>query len=267
MPGCRAITGSRRRSARRSFVTPASIRGRDTTTHLHDARCRSRGGESRDDVSRARRGRADAALVASALEERPGLPTATRPARTLAHRHCASPHRGDVLLLVHRARWLQPLHRALGAAPPDDGARGRAHRAAREGEVSGHARARDPDNGPQFIAKDFKEFIALAELTHVRTAPYYPQSNGKQERWYQSFKAEASRPGVPVTYEDGLPVAGAYVDYYNTVRLHSAIGYVTPLTRLEGRQQVVFDARDQKLAAARLRRADLGRTALDPLHA
>jgi putative transposase len=32
------------------------------------------------------------------------------------------------------------------------------------------------DNGPQFIAKDFKEFIRLAGLTHVKTSPYYPQS-------------------------------------------------------------------------------------------
>ena len=38
------------------------------------------------------------------------------------------------------------------------------------------------DNGPQFVAKDFKEFIRLAGMTHVRTSPYYPQSNGKQER-------------------------------------------------------------------------------------
>ena len=38
------------------------------------------------------------------------------------------------------------------------------------------------DNGPQFIAKDFKEFIRLAGMTHVRTSPYYPQSNGKIER-------------------------------------------------------------------------------------
>jgi transposase InsO family protein len=30
------------------------------------------------------------------------------------------------------------------------------------------------DNGPQFIAKDFKEFIRVAGMTHVRTAPYYP---------------------------------------------------------------------------------------------
>ena len=35
------------------------------------------------------------------------------------------------------------------------------------------------DNGPQFIAKDFKEFIRISGMTHVRTSPYYPQSNGK----------------------------------------------------------------------------------------
>ena len=34
------------------------------------------------------------------------------------------------------------------------------------------------DNGPQFIAKDFKEFIRISGMTHVRTSPYYPQSNG-----------------------------------------------------------------------------------------
>ena len=38
------------------------------------------------------------------------------------------------------------------------------------------------DNGPQFIAKDFKEFIKISGMTHVRTSPYYPQSNGKIER-------------------------------------------------------------------------------------
>ena len=51
------------------------------------------------------------------------------------------------------------------------------------------------DNGPQFIAKDFKEFIRLCGMTHVRTSPYYPQSNGKIERWHRSLKAECIRPG------------------------------------------------------------------------
>ncbi|MFZ6186160.1 transposase, partial [Nannocystis pusilla] len=35
------------------------------------------------------------------------------------------------------------------------------------------------DNGPQFIARDFKEFIRVAGMTHVRISPGYPQSNGK----------------------------------------------------------------------------------------
>jgi hypothetical protein len=32
------------------------------------------------------------------------------------------------------------------------------------------------------LAKDFKEFIRLTGMTHVRTSPYCPQSNGKLER-------------------------------------------------------------------------------------
>ena len=30
-------------------------------------------------------------------------------------------------------------------------------------------------NGPPFIARDFKEFIAISGMTHVKTSPYYPQ--------------------------------------------------------------------------------------------
>jgi len=45
-----------------------------------------------------------------------------------------------------------------------------------------------------------------------------------------------------------------YVEHYNTVRLHSALGYITPQAKLEGRDKAIFDARDQKLEAARERR-------------
>ena len=48
------------------------------------------------------------------------------------------------------------------------------------------------DNGPQFVARDFKEFIRLSGMTHVKTSPYYPQSNGKIERWHQTLKVTAS---------------------------------------------------------------------------
>ncbi len=80
------------------------------------------------------------------------------------------------------------------------------------------------DNGPQFIAKDFKEFIRVCGMTHVRTSPYYPQSNGKLERWHRSIKGECIRPGVPLSLEDARRLVAEYVTHYNEVRLHSAIG-------------------------------------------
>ena len=58
------------------------------------------------------------------------------------------------------------------------------------------------DNGPQFIAKDFKEFIRISGMGQVRTAPYYPQSNGKLERWNESIRSECIRPGVPLSLDD-----------------------------------------------------------------
>jgi putative transposase len=110
------------------------------------------------------------------------------------------------------------------------------------------------DNGPQFIARDFKEFIRISGMTHVRTSPFYPQSNGKLERWHKSLKSECIRPLTPLTLEDARRLIQSYVDRYNTVRLHSAIGYVTPQDMLTGRQAEIHAARDRKLEQARRQR-------------
>jgi transposase InsO family protein len=113
------------------------------------------------------------------------------------------------------------------------------------------------DNGPQFIAKDFKEFVRVSGMTHVRTSPYYPQSNGKLERFHHTFKDEGWRPMSPLTIEDARKVAGEFIRRYNEERLHSGIGYVTPKTRLEGQHEALFEERDRKLDEARQRRAGL----------
>jgi putative transposase len=110
------------------------------------------------------------------------------------------------------------------------------------------------DNGPQFIAKDFKEFIRICGMTHVRTSPYYPQSNGKIERWHRSLKSECIRPGTPLSLEDARRLVARYVSRYNDSRLHSAIGYVTPADKLAGRDSAILADRDRKLEAARERR-------------
>lgn len=110
------------------------------------------------------------------------------------------------------------------------------------------------DNGPQFIAKDFKEFIRIAGMKHVRTSPYYPQSNGKIERWHHTLKSECIRPGVLLSLEDARTVVERYIARYNSVRLNSAIGYVAPVVKLEGREKQLFEERDKKLETAREKR-------------
>jgi transposase InsO family protein len=126
------------------------------------------------------------------------------------------------------------------------------------------------DNGPQFIAKDFKEFIRVAGMTHVRTSPYYPQSNGKIERWHRTLKGDCIRVLVPLSLDDARRLVTGYVAHYNHVRLHSAIGYVTPKDKLAGRDKEIFDRRDRKLAEARQRRkqrrqAEQERTPCQPI--
>ena len=110
------------------------------------------------------------------------------------------------------------------------------------------------DNGPQFVARDFKAFIRMSGMTHVRTSPYYPQSNGKIERWHGSLKQECIRPGTPLCLEDGRRLVKSFVEHYNNVRLHSSIGYVAPRDKLAGRASGIFADRDRKLEEARERR-------------
>jgi putative transposase len=117
------------------------------------------------------------------------------------------------------------------------------------------------DNGPQFISRDFKEFIRLTGMTHVRTSPFYPQSNGKLERWHGSLKRECIRPACPADVAEARRRVADYVDIYNHVRLHSALGYITPADKLNGLEQLIFDDRDAKLEAARERRRQLRQVA------
>jgi putative transposase len=80
--------------------------------------------------------------------------------------------------------------------------------------------------------RDFKEFIRLTGVAHVRTSPYYPQSNGKLERWHGSLKRECIRPAAVSSFDEAWHRISSYVDHYNNARLHSALGYLTLVDKL-----------------------------------
>ena len=61
------------------------------------------------------------------------------------------------------------------------------------------------DNGPQFIAKDFKVFLRTFGLSHVRTSPYYPQNNGKLERFHGTLKQDGE-----VAFDDFLALSSNF---------------------------------------------------------
>jgi len=110
------------------------------------------------------------------------------------------------------------------------------------------------DNGSQFISKDFKGYIKQVGLTHVRTSVNYPQANGKIEAWHKNLKCECVRCTPLLSLDDARRKIAAYVAHYNDERLHSAIGYIAPKNKLEGREQEIFAERDRRLEAARERR-------------
>ena len=91
-------------------------------------------------------------------------------------------------------------------------------------------------------------------MTHVRTSVYYPQSNGKLERWHKTLKGECVRPGSSLSLQQARELVEKYIHHYNENRLHSAIGYITPRDKLEGREKNIFQQRDKKLEEARERR-------------
>src|SRR6266699_1347908 len=173
--------------------------GRLSAADLHDVGCRRRGGESRQRLASLAPGRSTGTLEKQDVEQGQGLSPTAGPAPTLARGYLLSQSGGNVLLPVQRAdgysRYL--LHWEIRESMTE----------AEVEIILQRAREQFPqaaprvisDNGPQFIARDFKEFIRLCGMTHVRTSPFYPQSNGKIERWHQSLKGECVRPGVPLT--------------------------------------------------------------------
>jgi putative transposase len=110
------------------------------------------------------------------------------------------------------------------------------------------------DNGPVFIAKELKIYLNEMGITHRKTRFFYPQSNGKIERFYRTCKNELIRRQSFLSLDDLKQQLCQYIDRYNEHRLHSAIGYITPKDMLLGRKEEIFKERQGKLELARMER-------------
>ena len=83
------------------------------------------------------------------------------------------------------------------------------------------------DNGTQFTPARgeeglFDEFCKRNDIHHILGRIHHPQTNGKIERWFGTYKQE---------FKDGEDTLNSFVKYYNNERLHQGINYSTPLQR------------------------------------
>jgi len=79
------------------------------------------------------------------------------------------------------------------------------------------------DNGSQFhVHGDFEEFCKERNIKHILGRVHHPQTNGKIERWFGTYKME---------FKEGEDTLKSFVDYYNKERLHQGIHYQVPLQR------------------------------------
>lgn len=127
---------------------------------------------------------------------------------------------------------------------------------ARGGEVSaqGMPRVRS-DNGSCYISREFRGVLDAHRLGHQRIKPHCPEENGVIERSNRTLR-EALEGEELRDWHQARDVLGRIVKWYNTERLHSALGYLRPMDYYRGEPETLHAARRTKLATARQRRKE-----------
>ena len=98
------------------------------------------------------------------------------------------------------------------------------------------------DNGSSYISGALAEWLEGQGMSHVRGAPYHPQTQGKIERWHQTLKNRILLENyyLPGDLENQI---SAFVDRYNNQRYHESIGNVTPVDAYFGRHTAIIEKR------------------------
>jgi transposase InsO family protein len=100
------------------------------------------------------------------------------------------------------------------------------------------------DNGSSTIAGDLAEWLEDRGMTHIRSAPRHPQTQGKIERWHQTLKNRILLENhyLPGALEEQV---GAFIERYNHARAHESLQNLTPADVYHGRGEAILAERDR----------------------
>jgi len=99
------------------------------------------------------------------------------------------------------------------------------------------------DNGPCYISKDLRDYLEQRDITHIRSAPYHPQTQGKIERYHRSIKNVINLENYyfPGELEQAIQ---EFVEYYNYQRYHEALNNLFPADVYYGRWKKIITQRE-----------------------
>jgi putative transposase len=100
------------------------------------------------------------------------------------------------------------------------------------------------DNGPAFISDALKKYLKHYHMTHIRGAPYHPQTQGKIERYHRSMKSIV-KLDIYYSPSELEQAIASFVRYYNEQRYHEALDNVTPADMYFGRYTAVTTQRER----------------------
>jgi transposase InsO family protein len=95
------------------------------------------------------------------------------------------------------------------------------------------------DNGSSYVSNELADWLSDNGMSHVRGAPYHPQTQGKIERWHQTLKNRIllEHYFLPGDLEKQIE---AFVDHYNHRRYHESPDNLTPADVYFGRGESIL---------------------------
>lgn len=111
------------------------------------------------------------------------------------------------------------------------------------------------DNGSCYISREFRGVLDEHGLGHQRIKPHCPEENGIIERSNRTLREALEGEELTDLFQ-ARDVIARIVRWYNTQRLHSALGYLRPIDYYRGNPLALHEARRRKMAEARHRRRE-----------
>jgi transposase InsO family protein len=111
------------------------------------------------------------------------------------------------------------------------------------------------DNGSCYISREFRGVLDEHGLHHNRIKPHCPEENGVMERSNRTLR-EALEGEELTDLLQAQGVIARIIEWYNTERLHSALGYLRPMDYYRGDPARLHEQRRRKMAEARHRRRE-----------